>query len=126
MRLLCRRTGCAAKDGGRLHCAGYRTQHIAQGTDETVRIAKNTRSQTISNYFPHIGVVGSYQWSQKNLELVDYGSMMYGMLIPAEIRHLTRIDIQNVMVVDVALVQPVFLGGKLIALNQMVTTDRRW
>lgn len=102
-------------------CIALATEHSTslKVADETVRIAQNTRSQSISNYFPHIGVVGSYQWNQKNLELIDYGSMMYGMLIPAEIRHLTRIDIQNVMVADVALVQPVFLGGKLVALNQM-------
>lgn len=102
-------------------CIALATEHSTslKVADETVRIAQNTRSQSISNYFPHIGVVGSYQWNQKNLELIDYGSIMYGMLIPAEIRHLTRIDIQNVMVADVALVQPVFLGGKLVALNQM-------
>ena len=102
-------------------CITLATEHSIslKVAGETAKIARNTRSQSISNYFPHISVVGSYQWNQKNLELIDYGSMMYGMLIPAEIRHLTRIDIQNVMVADVALVQPVFLGGKLVALNKM-------
>ena len=117
----CCAVGLAAQPKTVDDCIALATEHSTslKVADETVRIAQNTRSQTISNYFPHIGVVGSYQWNQKNLELVDYGSVMYGMLIPAEIRHLTRIDIQNVMVADVALVQPVFLGGKLIALNQM-------
>ncbi len=87
--------------------------------DQSVKVAQNARSQAISKYFPQIGVVGTYQWFQKDLELVDYGSLMYGMLLPAELRHLTRIDIENVMVADVAVVQPLFMGGKIVAANQI-------
>ena len=100
---------------------------------EKIRMANEEKKAARTKYFPQISANGAYLWNQKDLNLLDMGklnSMLASSLgglaeLPAiqqamgavgEAQHL---DIQNILVGNVSLVQPVFMGGKIVTYNQI-------
>ena len=100
---------------------------------EKTRMANEEKKAARTKYFPQISANGAYLWNQKDLNLLDMGklnSMLASSLgglaeLPAiqqamgavgEAQHL---DIQNIWVGNVSLVQPVFMGGKIVTYNQI-------
>ena len=100
---------------------------------EKIRMANEEKKAARTKYFPQISANGAYLWNQKDLNLLDMGklnSMLASSLgglaeLPAiqqamgavgEAQHL---DIQNTWVGNVSLVQPVFMGGKIVTYNQI-------
>lgn len=89
-------------------------------TGEKVNMAASEKKAALTKYFPQLSATGAYLWNEKDLELIDYGALgEIGALIPGTIKDMTRIDIENIWVGNVSLVQPVFMGGKIINYNQI-------
>lgn len=104
-----------------------------QISGEKVKVANNGKNAAFTKYFPQLSATGAYLWNQKDLNLLDMdalGSSLGSALGPiaqlpvvgqlmegvGEAQHL---DIQNVWVGGVSLVQPVFMGGKIVSYNQL-------
>lgn len=87
-------------------------QHIA--------ISSSERKAALTNYFPQLSATGTYLWNEKNINLVDYAHLgELSALIPPQVKSATHLDIENIWVAGVSLVQPVFMGGKIISYNQI-------
>ena len=87
---------------------------------EKIRAAGEERKAAVTKYFPQVSALGTYMRNQKNLNLVDFGQFgPAGELIPGEIKKFLELDIKDVWVGNVSLVQPVFMGGKIIAYNRI-------
>lgn len=104
--------------------------------------AEQERKAARTNYFPQVSAMGTYVRNQKDLELIDYSELK---LLPAlmrelepvlqnfpdlahalqtagnEIKGATHLDFKNVRIGDISLVQPVFMGGKIISYNQITS-----
>ena len=104
-----------------------------QVSAEKIKVAEYDRKAAFTKYFPQVSATGVYLWNQKDFNLLDMGelssqlaSSLGGLAeLPAvknaigaveEVQHL---DIQNVWVGAVSLVQPVFMGGKIVTYNQI-------
>lgn len=101
--------------------------------EEKIRMADYEKKAALTKYFPQISANGAYMWNQKDLNLLDMGllssslaSSLGGLAqLPVvqqtvgAINDLQHLDIQNVWVGNVALVQPVFMGGKIVTYNQI-------
>ena len=102
------------------------------GGEEQQRTA-DCRGEDLTKYFPQISANGAYMWNQKDLNLLDMGQLSSSLTsslgglaqLPVvqqtvgAINDLQHLDIQNVWVGNVALVQPVFMGGKIVTYNQI-------
>lgn len=87
---------------------------------EKLKAAGEERKAAITKYFPQLSAMGTYMRNEKNLNLVDFGQLgPAGELVPSGIKDFLELDIQNVWIGNVSLVQPVFMGGKIIAYNQI-------
>lgn len=108
--------------------------------------ATQERAAARTKYFPQLSAMGSYLHNGKQLELVDYsrfdamGAQLMPQLLPLlmkypqvaqslpklmeELKGLTQVDIRNVWIGDVSLVQPVFMGGRIISYNQITAYAR--
>lgn len=87
---------------------------------EKIYAAGEERKAAVTKYFPQVSALGTYMRNQKNFNLVDFGQFgPVGELIPGEIKKFLELDIKDVWVGNVSLVQPVFMGGKIIAYNQI-------
>lgn len=101
--------------------------------EEKIRMADYEKKAALTKYFPQISANGAYMWNQKNLNLLDMGQLSSSLAsslgglaqLPVvqqtvgAINDLQHLDIQNVWVGNVALVQPVFMGGKIVTYNQI-------
>ena len=64
--------------------------------------------------------MGTYMRNQKDINLLDDKTVAgLGKLLPIDVGAFTHLDIQDVWLGNVSLVQPVFMGGKIIAYNQI-------
>ncbi len=105
---------------------------------EKMKMAQAERKAALTKYFPQLSATGGYMWNQKDLNLLDLDALstqlgaalgataqlpIVGQLMGSvnEIQHL---DIQNIWVGGVSLVQPVFMGGKIISYNQIAEYAR--
>jgi len=108
--------------------------------------ATQERRAARTKYFPQLSATGTYMHNSKSLELVDYSRLdaMTAALMPkllpllmkypkvaqaipqlmGELKDLTHVDIRNIWIGDVSLVQPVFMGGKIISYNQITAYAR--
>lgn len=87
---------------------------------EKVKAAGEERKAAITKYFPQISAMGTYMRNEKNLNLVDFGQLgPLAELVPSGIKDFLELDIRNIWVGNISLVQPVFMGGKIIAYNQI-------
>lgn len=101
--------------------------------EEKIRMADYEKKAALTKYFPQISANGAYMWNQKDLNLLDMGQLSSSLAsslgglaqLPVvqqtvgAISDLQHLDIQNVWVGNVALVQPVFMGGKIVTYNQI-------
>lgn len=100
---------------------------------EKIRIAGNEKNAALTKYFPQLSATGAYMWNQKDINLLDMGALSssvggaLGSLaqlpvfekLMTGVNDLQHLDIQNIWVGSVSLVQPVFMGGKIINYNQI-------
>ncbi len=92
---------------------------------EKVKITANERKAALTKYFPQLSAMGGYMWNEKNLNLVDFGQFgAIGTILPVTIKDMFSLDIENIWLGNVSLVQPVFMGGKIIAYNQITSYAR--
>lgn len=100
---------------------------------EKIKIAGNEKNAAFTKYFPQLSATGAYMWNQKDINLLDMGALsssiggalgpiaqlpVFGKLMEG-VGDLQHLDIQNIWVGSVSLVQPVFMGGKIINYNQI-------
>ncbi|MEG2337072.1 MAG: TolC family protein, partial [Bacteroidales bacterium] len=109
---------------------------------EKVASAQWDKKYAISQYFPKISAMGTYMWNEKDLKLIDFGPIhadltqlvgtMPDMLKPfvapmipglknvlGKVEAATVLDIQNMYLGSVSLMQPIFMGGKIVACQQI-------
>lgn len=100
---------------------------------EKIRMADYEKKAALTKYFPQISANGAYMWNQKDLNLLDMGQLSGALAsslgdlaqLPVVqqtagfINDIQHLDIQHVWVGNVALVQPVFMGGKIVTYNQI-------
>ena len=86
--------------------------------EEKIRMADYEKKAALTKYFPQISANGAYMWNQKDLNLLVAQLPVVQQTVGA-INDLQHLDIQNVWVGNVALVQPVFMGGKIVTYNQI-------
>ena len=91
-----------------------------QISGEKVRVAGYEKQAAVTKYFPQVSAMGTYMRNQKDINLLD-GTTVAGLnqLLPMDVSGFFHLDIQNVWLGTVSLVQPVFMGGKIIAYNQI-------
>lgn len=109
-----------------------------QISGEKVKAANEERKAAFTKYFPQLSVMGGYMWNQKDINLLDMDALsaklgsalgpiaqlpVFGQLMGGvdEMQHL---DVQNIWVGGVSLVQPVFMGGKIVSYNQITKYAR--
>lgn len=102
---------------------------------EKINLASQEKKAAFTKYFPQVSANGAYMWNQKDLNLLDMGvlssslsSSLGGLAqLPAlqnafaTINDIQHLDIQNVWIGNVSLVQPVFMGGKIVNYNQIAS-----
>ena len=96
-----------------------------QISGEKVRVAGYEKQAAVTKYFPQVSAMGTYMRNQKDINLLD-GTTVAGLnqLLPLDVSGFFHLDIQNVWLGTVSLVQPVFMGGKIIAYNQITRYAR--
>lgn len=93
---------------------------------EKVNQADSERKAAATKYFPEISASGVYLWNQKDINLFDFGQLgAVGDIIPQSIKDVLHLDIQNVWLGSISLVQPVFMGGKIVNYNQITRYARQ-
>ena len=104
-----------------------------QISGEKIKMADNEKKAAFTKYFPQLSANGAYMWNQKDINLLYMGALssslsssLGGLAQLPMIQHLMsgvndmqHLDVQNIWVGNVSLVQPVFMGGKIVNYNQI-------
>lgn len=104
-----------------------------QISGEKVKMADYEKKAALTKYFPQVSATGAYMWNQKDMNLLDMGALRAAVgsslgglaQLPvvnnllSSVDHAQHLDIQNVWIGNVSLVQPIFMGGKIISYNQI-------
>ena len=104
-----------------------------QISGEKIKMADTEKKAAFTKYFPQLSANGAYMWNQKDINLLDMGALssslsssLGGLAQLPMIQHLMsgvndmqHLDVQNIWVGNVSLVQPVFMGGKIVNYNQI-------
>lgn len=108
-------------------------------SSKKIEIANDEKKAALTKYFPQLSAMGGYIWNQKDINLLDMGAMtstigsalgplaqlpIVGQIMEG-VNDLQHLDIQNVWVGGVTLVQPVFMGGKIVNYNQITEYARQ-
>ena len=102
---------------------------------EKINLASQEKKAAFTKNFPQVSANGAYMWNQKDLNLLDMGALSSSLSsslgglaqLPAlqnafaTINDIQHLDIQNVWIGNVSLVQPVFMGGKIVNYNQIAS-----
>ncbi|MFT4167985.1 MAG: TolC family protein [Dysgonomonas sp.] len=113
---------------------------------EQERVAFYNKKEAFSKYLPEVSMIGAYLRNQKNLQLISSSAIpssitmpdlsSLGIPIPAgteipipdeirdKIRSAGEVDIKNVWVGGVTLIQPLFMGGKIVAYNDIMKNSQ--
>lgn len=113
---------------------------------EQERAAFYNKKEAFSKYLPEVSMIGAYLRNQKNLQLISSSAIpssitmpdlsSLGIPIPAgteipipdeiqdKIRSVGEVDIKNVWVGGVTLIQPLFMGGKIVAYNDIMKNSQ--
>lgn len=115
---------------------------------EQERAAYYNKKEAFSKYLPDISLLGAYLRNQKNLQLIPSSSIPGAITIPDlsplgitlpvppgtqipipddvrnKIRNMGEIDIKNIWVGGITLVQPLFMGGKIVAYNDIMKNSQ--
>lgn len=109
-----------------------------QISGEKVKVANNEKKAAFTKYFPQLSAMGAYLWNQKDMNLLDMDALgsslgsalgpiaqlpVFGQLMEG-VKDVQHLDIQNVWIGGVSLVQPVFMGGKIVSYNQLTKYAR--
>jgi len=107
-----------------------------------MKITGEDRNAARTKYFPQISANGMYMRNQKDIELVNYDdltalSSLLPMLEPMlndkpelahalqvaanDVKNATHLDVKNVWLGNISVVQPVFMGGKIVSYNQIAS-----
>lgn len=104
-----------------------------QISGQKVKMADSEKKAAFTKYFPQISANGAYMWNQKDINLLDMealGSTLASSLggitqlplvqnLLGGVNDLQHLDVQNIWVGNISLVQPVFMGGKIVNYNQI-------
>lgn len=103
---------------------------------EQERIAYYEKKDALTKFFPDISFMGVYMRNQKNLHLISSSAIPQGISLPFDIPgvgntipisddvrngiwKMGEVDIKNIWAGGFTLTQPVFMGGKIIAYNDL-------
>ena len=102
---------------------------------EQEKIAYYNKKDALTKFFPEIQFLGGYMHNQKNLHLLSSSAIPSAIPLPVPIGDLSsipipdnirdgiwkmgEIDIKNVWAGGFNLTQPIFMGGKIIAYNDL-------
>ena len=107
-----------------------------------MKITGEDRNVARTKYFPQISANGTYMRNQKDIELVNYDELTsLSSLLPIlepmlqgnpqltqalqvaanDIKNATHLDVKNVWLGNISLVQPIFMGGKIVSYNQIAS-----
>lgn len=103
---------------------------------EQEQIAYYEKKDALTKFFPDISFMGGYMRNQKNLHLISSSAIPQGITLPFDIPgigntipisddvrdavwKMGEVDIKNIWAGGFTLTQPVFMGGKIIAYNDL-------
>ncbi|MDU1889712.1 MAG: TolC family protein [Dysgonomonas sp.] len=103
---------------------------------EQERVAYYEKKDALTKFFPEIQFVGGYLHNQKNLHLIPSSAIPSSIPLPVEIPgigssipvdesirngiwELGKVDIKNIWAGGFNLTQPIFMGGKIVAYNDL-------
>ena len=106
---------------------------------EKIKVADYEKKAAFTKYFPQLSASGAYMWNQKDLNLLDMASLSSSLSsslgglsqLPAfqglikGVDDLQHLDVQNIWIGNVSLVQPLFMGGKIINYHQIMKYAKR-
>lgn len=106
---------------------------------EKIRMADQEKKAAFTKYFPQLSASGAYLWNQKDINLLDMGALTSSLgaslgglaQLPAvqqligSVNDVQHIDVTNIWVGNVSLVQPVFMGGKIVHYNHIARYARQ-
>lgn len=125
------------EDCRRLAVENNKTLKIAS---EEERVAYYEKREAFFKYLPEISFVGTYMRNQKNIKLISPSSipssvttppfaLAPGVNVPSqnidlsgirdELLKATEIDVKNIWAGGFTLTQPIFMGGKIVAYNDL-------
>lgn len=105
---------------------------------EEEKVAFYEKKDAFTKYFPDLSINGGYLHNQKNIRLISPSSIPSSLTIPpiagtfpgatlpisdemkGQIADMGELNIQNIWVGAVSLVQPLFMGGKIVAYNDVM------
>lgn len=91
-----------------------------QISETKIKMADQERKAAFTKYFPQISAMGTYMWNQEDINLYDFSRLgVLEQFVPQAIKDVLHLDIENVWVGSVNLVQPIFMGGKIVNYNQI-------
>ncbi|MDD2952635.1 MAG: TolC family protein [Parabacteroides sp.] len=104
-----------------------------QISGEKIKMADNEKKAAFTKYFPQLSANGAYMWNQKDINLLDMGALSSSLSsslgglaqlpmfqhLMSGVNDMQHLDVQNIWVGNVSLVQPVFMGGKIVNYNQI-------
>jgi len=89
-------------------------------SSERIRIAEHERKAAITKYFPQLSATGAYLWNEKDIYLLDAAKLgPLASSIPPALLEGLHLDIQNIWIGNISLVQPIYMGGKIVSYNQI-------
>ena len=113
---------------------------------EQERVAFYNKKEAFSKYLPEVSMIGAYLRNQKNLQLISSSAIPSSITMPDlsslcipipavteipipdeirdKIRSVGEVDIKNVWVGGVTLIQPLFMGGKIVAYNDIMKNSQ--
>lgn len=102
---------------------------------EQERVAYYNKKDALTKFFPEISFMGGYMHNQKNLHLISSSAIPAAIPLPVPIGDLSSIpipqdirdgiwkmgevDIKNIWAGGFTLTQPLFMGGKIVAYNDL-------
>ncbi len=104
-----------------------------QISGEKIKMADDEKKAAFTKYFPQLSANGAYMWNQKDINLLDMGALSSSLgsslgglaQLPivqdlmSGVNDIQHLDVRNIWVGNVSLVQPVFMGGKIVSYNQI-------
>lgn len=104
-----------------------------QISGEKIKMADNEKKAAFTKYFPQLSANGAYMWNQKDINLLDMGALSSSLSsslgglaqlpmfqnLMSGVNDMQHLDVQNIWIGNISLVQPVFMGGKIINYNQI-------
>ena len=93
-----------------------------QISETKITMANQEKKAAFTKYFPQVSAMGTYMWNQKDINLYDFSRLgPLEQLVPQAAKDLLHLDIENVWVGNISLVQPIFMGGKIVSYNQIMS-----